>query len=130
MAAVDLRCGTLYCLNKPVPGKNYCSKCRSRKYRAADPIKATYYNLRCNAKRRGIYCAISLAEFRTFCTATGYIEGKGVEADSLTIDRINPLVGYTINNIQVLTLKENLKKRYKDATIFVSRCPKLPTDPF
>lgn len=40
-----------------------------------------------------------------------YIELKGTEKHSMTIDRIKVNIGYTINNLQTLTKSENSIKR-------------------
>ena len=42
------------------------------------------------------------------------MEGKGRGAGRLSIDRIRPWEGYNINNIQVLTVSENSKKKYAE----------------
>jgi hypothetical protein len=39
------------------------------------------------------------------------MEKKGKNADSLSIDRINVNKGYSVDNIQILSLSNNTKKR-------------------
>jgi hypothetical protein len=110
----EKRCATPYCLNSPVKHRTLCHKCRSKQYRDKNKLKATYQIMKDNAKRRNIEFSITLPEFKQFCTDTGYLEIKGTEAESGTVDRIDPRYGYTLNNIQVLTLSENVKKKKKD----------------
>lgn len=87
-----------------------CSTCRSRRTRAADPIRYSFINLRTNAKRRGKVFTITLEYFKQFCYRTDYIAGKGRTADSYTVDRINESLGYEPGNIQVLPNADNVRK--------------------
>lgn len=109
-----VNCKTRYCYNDPAPGKSYCYKCRNRKYRSSRPIPAAYQVLKDNAKRRGINFDLSKESFEAFCLQTRYHELKGKTKESLTIDRKKNRFGYTIGNIQVLTLSENCSKGKKD----------------
>jgi hypothetical protein len=63
-----------------------------------------------NAKRRGKEFTLTLKQFEEFCNKTGYDEKKGITADSLTVDRIKDHLGYSVDNIQAITLSENVKK--------------------
>jgi hypothetical protein len=63
--------------------------------------------IRQRAKARGLPFDITLVQFREFCKQTGYIERRGREADSATIDRIDHDKGYHIWNIQIKTFLEN-----------------------
>lgn len=111
------KCLTLYCPNRPEG--SFCSTCRSRKARSADPVRYAYNNLRNRAKQRrsslwpnGIPFTITLAEFRAFCHLTQYIAGKGKTATSYSLDRIREWEGYHVGNIQVLPLGDNVRKAY------------------
>ena len=83
---------------------------RSRKARAADPVRYSYVSLRNNAKRRGKVFTITLDYFKQFCYATDYLKGKGRTATSYTVDRIDESRGYVAGNLQVLTLTANVRK--------------------
>ena len=63
--------------------------------------------LRHSARKRKLPFTLTLPEFRKFCEETRYLERRGNEPESLTIDRINPNEGYHIWNIRVLTHEEN-----------------------
>lgn len=53
---------------------------------------------------------LTFEEFKKFAIETNYIQGKGKNKTSYHIDRIDETKGYTIDNIQVLTNSENVKK--------------------
>lgn len=106
------RCATKWCRNKHRKDGRQCYTCVSRKWRAANPIKYAYKQLKANCKRRKKEFDLTLAEFTFFCNTTGYIDNKGKKANCATIDRINSRLGYTLNNIQILTCAENSRKNY------------------
>lgn len=95
------------CKNK----KPLCSSCRSRKTRAADPVRASFIARRNNADRRGKPFTITLEYFREWCIKVNYFRYKrGRAADSYTVDcKINEL-GYVPGNLQLLTNRDNVKK--------------------
>lgn len=94
-------------------GRTKCNTCRVRKYRQDHSHKYAYDTLRNNAKRRNVVFTITLEYFIEFCNATGYMEGKGILAGDLTIDRIKGHLGYEPGNIQVKTRTENVQKYYR-----------------
>lgn len=105
-------CHIAQCTN-PTPGKTkLCSTCRSRKCRKADPVRYAYNNLKNHAEARGILFTITLPQFREFCRKVKYIGFKGRSAESYTIDRRHEDIGYHIDNIQVLTNSNNVKKYF------------------
>jgi hypothetical protein len=65
------------------------------------------------AKSRGIDWNLTYEEFKAFCEKTGYMEKKGTQPGCATIDRIDPSKGYQMDNIQILTLRENVRKRWE-----------------
>lgn len=89
-----------------------CSTCRARKWRLEHPEKYAYNNLKNRAKQRGIHFDLSFDDFLKFCIKTKYIAGKGRSAEGLTVDRRDETKGYTLDNIQTLTLVQNIQKRY------------------
>ena len=90
----------------------YCSKCRSRRFAERHPLKYAFKNLRHRARQRGHDFGLSFDEFARFAVASGWLEKKGRTKECLSIDRINDERGYFADNIQVLTVSENLRKRY------------------
>jgi len=76
-------------------------------------MKYAYYNLRSNAKHRGKEFDLTFEQFKKFAIETDYFVGKGKKKDSYSIDRIDNNKGYTLDNIQIMTLSENSKKYTK-----------------
>ncbi len=106
-------CKTKYCTTKTPKHRTICCKCISRKYRSDNPVRSSFDILRTNAKRRGKEFDLTFDQFKKFAIETEYIAGKGRSSQSFTIDRIDQDLGYTINNLQVLTNAENVKKHKK-----------------
>lgn len=107
------KCASLYCQRQTQ--EKYCPCCAKRNYRAKYPMKAAYQNLRSNAKRRGKVFQITFEEFALFCRRTQYITYKGKKKDSYSIDRPKNHLGYTLDNMQILTLSANsIKKVFID----------------
>src|SRR5712671_598897 len=77
-----------------------CWKCQSRRLKKRRPLTYVLNALRNGARKRGIPCTLTLAEFEKFCAETGYLAGRGQKPDSLTIDRIDHEQGYCLTNIQ------------------------------
>lgn len=128
------RCATKHCLGELKDRSLYCRKCRKRKSRDADPVKAHYSSWKSNAKARGKSFTITLEEFRDFCAQTNYMELKGQGNNDLTIDRIREELGYSRGNIQALSAIEN-KAKYRQHLRklkgwAVSGLGRQPGDPF
>jgi len=105
-------CQTNGCRNKTKKGK-FCHKCNKRRWRAADPMRASYDTLRDNSVRRKIFFGITYEEFKELCYETNYIAGKGRSKTSFTLDRIDdedPSIGYRKGNIRVITKSANSQK--------------------
>lgn len=84
-----------------------------KKWREKNKLRYCWQTLKDNSKRRKIPFDITLEEFEQFCIKTDYLIGKGRTKDSYSIDRIDSSKGYTINNIQKLTVSENSQKARK-----------------
>jgi hypothetical protein len=106
------KCLTPRCRNDP-KDRRYCSTCRSRKSRAADPVKASYLAIKNRAKQRGKPFELTLDYFREFCYKYDYIKGKGKTKESFSIDCIINDLGYVEGNIRVLPLGDNSRKGAK-----------------
>lgn len=104
-------CAVKGCCNKS-RGRKICSTCSSRQTRAKDVVRYTFYSRKHNAKRRGIPWHISLEWFRKFCHKVKYIGFTGRSAEGYTLDRIHNDRGYTEDNIQVMTNRDNVKKYF------------------
>lgn len=50
----------------------------SKAWREKNPVHDAYLNLKSNAKRRGKYFDLTLAQFKQFCVKTKYMKKKGI----------------------------------------------------
>ena len=107
-------CEVKYCRNSRTLKDKICPKHRKRLHKEKDFLAYTFNLLKSNAKRRGKFFDLTLEQFKTFCINTGYMEGKGKKATSLSIDRKEVSKGYTIDNLQILTLRANSSKRHEE----------------
>jgi hypothetical protein len=118
-----MKCKTPDCFNQAIKYRLICGKCRTRKYREKYPLKYWYDTLKMNAKRRGKEFDLTLEQFSEFCKKTGYDEKKGKTADSLSVDRIKPWLGYSANNIRAITLSDNTKIKNNSTYEIKEICP-------
>jgi hypothetical protein len=112
-----MKCITEGCTNKAREKRKICTTCKTRKYRAKNPLKYWYDTLKSNARRRGKEFTLTLEQFQEFCIKTGYDESKGRTADSLSVDRVDDTQGYHYYNIQAITVSDNSKKKQTDASL-------------
>jgi hypothetical protein len=103
------RCHTPHCRNEAKRGR-FCSTCVSRKYRQKYPLKASFRAWRDNAKRRGKDFDITFDQFKDFAIKTDYYKKRGIRSHSLHLDRIDEKKGYTLDNLQVLPNRANIRK--------------------
>ena len=119
------KCGTPWCRNRRAAkvtryvskktGKvivynlylRHCWKCRSKMLKERAPWTYALNGIRSGARRRKLPFTLTVQEFKDWCLKTGYLEKKGNQPHSLTIDRIDWNEGYHIWNIQPLTHAEN-----------------------
>ena len=66
--------------------------------------------IRHSARKRDLAFTITLAQFKEFCSRTGYLHRRGTKSDSLTIDRIDHSKGYHVGNVVLTTHLENSTK--------------------
>ncbi|CAB4162672.1 hypothetical protein UFOVP783_91 [uncultured Caudovirales phage] len=89
----------------------YCTRHRAIRQRANDPVAAYYADLRHHAKERGVGCSLTLAEWRVWQAQVGFFDNAAEErAARMSVDRIDPNKGYSLDNIQPLTVAENARK--------------------
>ncbi|EIQ01120.1 hypothetical protein OpiT1DRAFT_05688 [Opitutaceae bacterium TAV1] len=87
----------------------FCRRCKELRYKATHPYTYTLNKLRNNARRRGIPFDLTLEEWIMFCDLTGYMTVSGRFADNLSVDRIDPKRGYTLDNIRAVTVSMNAR---------------------
>ena len=108
-------CCAYACTNPAIKRKSgLCHRHYRIKRKAIDKVYDRYNLMKCSATQRNLPFRISLQEFRDFCKKTGYIINKGYRGRVATIDRIIPEKGYTIENIQILSLRANVKKYHEE----------------
>lgn len=107
-------CQAMRCRSPALKDRKLCSRHKHIWRKQVNPF--AYYRdaLKCNAKRRGKHFDLSLAELRHWAMTTGYMTTEGKRDAKLTIDRIDCEKGYTIANIQILTLEDNSAKGYQE----------------
>ena len=91
-------------------GKTRCHTCQSRLKRIRNPLYYAFENLRRSARQRGIGFELSREEFAQFCMEHGYLEKKGPTSECMTIDRIDKNGSYRKDNIQPLSMHDNVAK--------------------
>ena len=104
------KCETKFCRNDKYKNYKICNKCKSRRFRANNPMRSAYNCLKASAKKRHKEFDIDFDVFVNFCQETQYIARKGITKRKYHIDRKDATKGYTINNIQLLTCSANSKK--------------------
>lgn len=104
-----MKCKTKGCNNKAIKYRKICYTCKTQMFRKNNPLKYLFYNLRSNAKRRGKNFTLTYQEFEKFALESGYCDHHGREANCLSVDRINPLLGYHKDNIRAITVSDNVK---------------------
>ena len=109
-----MKCRTKRCRGRTTKSGHspYCAKCRSRHWREHDPVKYKFDNLRNRARQRGKEFSLTIAQFREFCQREKLLDRRGRSSKSYSIDRIKSHLGYSISNIQVLEIGENVRRRY------------------
>lgn len=106
-------CCAYACNNKPVKKLGgLCYKHYQRKRRVLDPVGVRYNQWKQKAKQRGKEFNVTLAQFRDFCKNTGYILKPGKRGKNATIDRPENFRGYSMDNMQLLTGRQNVGKYY------------------
>lgn len=98
------------CKNNRPKKDRFCPKHRARYNKEHNFINYVFHIWKSNCRRRGKTNTVTLEEFKNFCQETGYLKHKGRRPDSMTIDRKDPSKGYSIDNMQVLSLSLNASK--------------------
>jgi len=104
-------CHASRCRNKATKKNRYCPRCNARRYKVLHPENYAFQKLKYSARRRGIEFYLSVEDFKKFWDEHGLYEGYGKQADNLTVDRIDSMGPYILDNIQPLTNRENGKKK-------------------
>jgi hypothetical protein len=88
-----------------------CITCQSRLYRANNPAKEAYRQIKDRALRRNQIFCLTFDEFLTAIEGTEYLTRRGTGIGELHLDRKIVHLGYVPGNLQVITVAENLRKQ-------------------
>lgn len=110
-------CVVSQCQKKHGKGFLMCYKHVRQNQKYNNPLRYWFDVLRQNARSRKIDFKLTIEQFKIFCEKTGYLELKGKGANDLSIDRRDNSRGYEFDNIRVLTLAQNSRKRWIDEKI-------------
>lgn len=97
----------------------YCSKCATRRFKESHPIKYAFNKLRCRARERGKEFSLTLDQYEQFCLETGYDKLKGKHSYSMSINRKNNALGYSIDNIESVTLSHNSRLQFANMPAYL-----------
>lgn len=108
-----MKCRTKRCRGRTSKSQHspYCPACRAHRWKLRSPVGYHYNKLKFRAKERGHTFTLTRAKFEQLWL-TGLRENHGKTKFSLTIDRIRNHEGYHDDNVQLLTLSENARKRF------------------
>jgi len=108
------KCATKFCRGKTTERNHspYCPKCATRRFKDAHPIKYAFNKLRCRANERGKTFDLTIGQYEQFCRETGYDKLKGKHKYSMSIHRKDNSKGYSIDNIESVTLSENSRLQF------------------
>jgi len=110
------KCRVAYCRKPPRDLRHrprstqLCGSHAKEQWRLDNPTHAAFDNLRASARKRKIPFDLTLEEFLLLVEATRYVDDKGKQRHCLHIDRIDVAIGYTLDNLQVLTCGDNVAK--------------------
>jgi hypothetical protein len=104
-------CQVAHCRNALRKGRvDLCQRHYMQWWRASNPLRAAYANLRDSARKRKLPFDISFEDFCLMVSGTPYMEEKGTTQGCYHIDRINACLGYTADNVRVIPMSENIAK--------------------
>lgn len=104
------KCTTKFCRGVAHGRDSKCPKCKTRTWKANNPATYAFNKLKYRAKERGIDFTLTIEEFKILWEKKSGALGK--TASCLSFDRIDPRLGYSFGNIEVVTLSENVRRRW------------------
>lgn len=107
-------CAAMHCRKVTHIKEKYCSCHKMRRFKLRNPIKYAFGKLRTRAKERGHAFSLTLEEWTRFWNDNNLGELRGKAAERLTVDRKKSHLGYSYDNLQPLTNRENGTKSDRD----------------
>lgn len=111
-------CITPYCRRPHGKGMRKCYSCRQKQNQQRNPYTVAYNIFKQNAKRRakerGVpfehWFRLDKEQFKQLADEHNYLANKGVRPKKLHIDRKEAHIGYTPDNVRIITCSENCSK--------------------
>jgi len=100
------KCAVKWCRKDARKDRCLCQKHYMRRWRAKNPERAYYENLRGRARGRGVLFTLTFQEFMSVMGSHFNETGRLL----LTVDRIDATRGYEAGNIQPLSSSDNVAK--------------------
>jgi hypothetical protein len=91
--------------------RSVCDTCACRLFRANNPAREAYRQIKDRAERRHQIFNLTFEQFCAIPRFDEYIALRGRGIDELHLDRVKVHLGYVPGNLQVLTAAENLRKQ-------------------
>lgn len=107
-------CRTWKCRRPKRADRDRCGTCDNRLYRYNHPDYYAFVALKSSARGRGKKFELTFEEFKQFCAETGYLEKKGNQPHSLTVDRIDRTGPYSLANIRIMSHADNSSHKYEE----------------
>jgi hypothetical protein len=109
-----MKCAIKYCRGRVTERdrSNICAKHRSRQFKERYPLKYAYAHLRSRARERDKSFELSFEQYEAFAKETGYDLLRGKHSWSLSIHRKDNARGYSIDNIEAVTLGHNSRLQF------------------
>jgi hypothetical protein len=105
------KCCVSGCLKKErAPKRRLCEKHQKQWWRARNPTRDAYNQIKAHARERRIEFDLTFEELERIIEGTGYANKKGCSKGNLQIDRLDACKGYTADNIRVLPASHNIAK--------------------
>jgi hypothetical protein len=92
--------------------RSTCRGCRSKIQDSKAPLRRVYRNIKISARRRGKTFSLTYEKLESLALAAGYKLGTNKHAQGLSIDRIKSGIGYTDDNVRIMTLSDNVRREY------------------
>ncbi len=105
-------CRIWRCRRPKAHRRSTCEVCKSRLFRLANPMHYAWVCLAASARKRKIGFEITFEQFEKFCAETGYLQKKGTDPESATVNRIKSWLPYTIDNIEIMSHHDNVSRKF------------------
>ena len=112
-ARVPGRCAVLRCRNAVPPNQRdtICGRCKTARWRRNHPVSQRLKVMRDKARLRKIPFDLTTEWVLQQCEGKPeMLQQTGNPRTDLVFDRIDPLKGYTIDNVRITTAEDNCRK--------------------